>query len=102
MKTPRLSLATKLKVARQDAGLSQKDMGEALRLSDKAISSYEVGRAVPSIDTLKDISKVTHKPMSYFFDERDPEDFDLQIKIKTIEKELLEIKKILSHHSKRS
>lgn len=90
------SLSERLKKARQDSGLSQKDLGSALKLSDKAVSSYEVGRAVPSIETLKDIGRLTHRPVSYFFDEVDPEDLDLQIKIKTIEKELLEIKRILA------
>lgn len=99
MQKNNLPLAERLKKARQDAGLSQKDLGDSLKLSDKAISSYEVGRAVPSIETLKDISRVTHKPVSYFLDDADPDDVDLQIKIKTIEKELLEIKKILEKKS---
>jgi len=90
-----LTFGQKLKRARKEVGLSQKDLGEALKLSDKAISSYEVDRATPSLDTLKEISKLIHKPISYFLDEIDHDDLDLQIKLKIIEKELLEIKKIL-------
>lgn len=56
------SLAKKIKKARKTANLSQKDLGKALKLSDKAISAYEVGRADPSVDVLKKISKITKTP----------------------------------------
>lgn len=92
---PTSPLAERIKQARLEAGLSQKKLGQAIKLSDKAVSSYEVGRAVPSLDTLKEIGKFTHKPVGYFVDDGDHQDLDLQIRIKTIEKELLEIKKIL-------
>lgn len=90
------TLAKKIKRARQASGLSQKELGKVLKLSDKAISSYEVGRAQPSVETLVDLGKVTHKPVSYFFEQIPEEDLDLQLKIKKIEQELLEIKRIVS------
>lgn len=64
-------------------------------MTNKAISSYEVGRASPSIETLREISRITYRPISYFINEGDPDDITLQIKLKTIERELLEIKRIL-------
>lgn len=88
-------LATRFKKARKELGYSQKQMGEALRLSDKAVSAYEVGRATPSLETLKQMGKLTQRPMSYFLDESNQDDVDLQIKIKNIERELLEVKKLL-------
>jgi transcriptional regulator with XRE-family HTH domain len=90
-----LSLGEKIKKARKEIGYSQKQFGEALQLSDKAISAYEVDRAEPTISTLKNISKITHRPASYFLEDSNTEDLDLQIKIKTIERELLEIKNLL-------
>lgn len=95
MSNSKSPLAQRLKQARKSLGYSQREMGEALQLSDKAVSAYEVGRAVPSIETLKHISKLTHRPVSYFLDEGDQVDIDLQIKIKDIERELLEVKKLL-------
>jgi len=76
-------------------GISQKQLAGHLRVSDKAVSSYEVGRTTPSFATIKKISKIVHKPITYFDEDSDPKDLDLQIKIKIVEKELLEIKKLL-------
>ncbi len=89
------SIGKRVKKARRELGLSQKQLAKALKLSDKTISSYEVGRAVPSFDTICKISKIVHKPIIYFDQGANLDDLDLQIKIKTIEKELLEIKKLL-------
>lgn len=84
-----------IRQARKDLRLSQKDFAKVLRVSDKAVSSYEVGRATPKFETLQKISNILNKPISYFSSKSTTEDIDLQIKIKTIERELLEIKKIL-------
>jgi transcriptional regulator with XRE-family HTH domain len=87
-------LAERIKKARKEAGLTQQEMSKALQVSDKAISAYEVGRATPNVHTLKDISRVTHKPIRYFIDEENDE-IVLQMKIQSIEKELDEIKQLL-------
>jgi transcriptional regulator with XRE-family HTH domain len=95
------TLADRIKQARQDRGWSQKDLGQALQLSDKAVSSYEVGRAEPTISTLKDISRVTLKPLAYFLDESDPTDLELQSKLQRIEAEILAVKQLLKQKSSR-
>jgi hypothetical protein len=43
---------------------------------------------------MKKISKSLHKPITYFDDDA-PEDLDLQLRLNTNERELLEIKKLL-------
>lgn len=93
-------IANKLRQARVEAALSQKDLASALQLSDRTISAYEKGRAMPPLDTLQAISDLTHKPVNYFLDEdiETQEDLDLQMKIKKIELELLSIKKALKEH----
>ena len=91
----RLNVGGRIKKARKELGISQKQLAGSLRLSDKAISSYEVGRTTPSFETIKKISKIVHKPITYFDEDSNLNDLDLQIKIKTVEKELLEIKKLL-------
>lgn len=88
-------LGEKLKQARKEAGYSQKELASVLKLSDKAVSSYEVGRAEPNLETLQAISQVTYKPVSYFLEDNHDEDLDLQIRLKRIEQELLAIKKAL-------
>jgi len=93
-------IAKKLRQARVEAALSQKDLANSLKLSDRTISAYEKGRAIPPLDTLQSISNLTHKSINYFLDEEidDGEDLDLQVKLKKIEIELLQIKKALKEH----
>lgn len=90
----------KLRQARVEAALSQKELADALKLSDRTISAYEKGRAMPPLDTLQSISNLTHKSINYFLDEdiETQEDLDMQVKIKKIEIELLNIKKALKEH----
>lgn len=94
-------IAKKLKQARVEAALSQKDLASSLKLSDRTISAYEKGRAMPPLDTLQSISNLTHKSINYFLDEEidEQEDLDLQVKLKKIEIELLQIKKALKEHN---
>lgn len=91
----RLSISQKIRYARTEAGLSQKDLAAQLQLSDKAISSYEVGRAQPGIEVLRDIGQATGRPVTYFIDDEGVEEIDFAVKIKNIEKELLELKQAL-------
>jgi repressor LexA len=93
-------LAQKIKQARVEAALSQKDLATSLKLSDRSISAYEQGRALPPLDTLRSISELTHKSINYFLDDdiAAQENLDLQVKIKKIELELLQIKKALREH----
>lgn len=91
-----LNFSKKIKQARRELAYSQKKMGRLLKLSDRTISAYEVGRALPSLEMLLKIAAVTHRPVSYFFEEKPIEDFKLKDKIQTIEKELALIKKILN------
>lgn len=88
-------IAKKLKQARLASGYSQKDLGKALRLSDKTISAYEQGRALPPLDTLQQISHLTNRPVSFFMEEGDDKELALQVKMKQIELELLHIRQIL-------
>jgi transcriptional regulator with XRE-family HTH domain len=90
-----LSLADKIRYARTEAGLSQKELGTKIRLSDKAVSSYEVGRAQPSVEILRDISAATRRPITYFIDEEHSEEIDLAVRLQSIELELAEIKQAL-------
>lgn len=89
------SLGDRLKKAREEAQLSQKQLARKVQLSDKAISSYEVNRAEPSFDMLKKIGKAVHKPVQYFLNEEISVEHDLQTKLEKIEQELAEVKKLL-------
>lgn len=90
-----LNIGSKIKTARKEAGLSQKQLASLVGVSDKAVSAYEVGRAQPPVGILREISNVTYKPVSYFVDLVETENVTVADRISKIEHELLEVKKIL-------
>lgn len=52
------SLYKNLKKARITKGISQKDLAKKLNLSDRAISAYETGRAIPPSSTLAKMAEI--------------------------------------------
>lgn len=90
-----MTLGQKLKKARKYAGLSQKQLGDKLQLSDKTISAYEVNRAEPSLDILQSIAEVTSTPIHYFFNKKVQEDAELKVVFERIERQLADVKKLL-------
>jgi transcriptional regulator with XRE-family HTH domain len=93
-------VAKKIKKARKEAGFSQKELARKLKVSDKTVSAYEIGKITPNFTKMRQISKITHKSISYFDPGSGGQPIDLQLKIKIIEKELAAIKKILSSRGK--
>lgn len=93
--TKPLTLQQKLRVARRQMGMSQKELGKALNVTDKAISSYEVGRANPSIETLRLLSALSDKPVTYFIEENQTESMEINMRLNVIEKELTAIRQLL-------
>jgi transcriptional regulator with XRE-family HTH domain len=60
-----------IKLARHEAGMSQRDLAEAAGTSQAAISAYESGRRSPSVDTLCRIVAATGKEVRMRLDEPD-------------------------------
>lgn len=87
-------LGNKIKQARIAIGMSQKDLARYLGVTDKSVSSYEVGRIKPPVKITKRLSVLTQKPLSYF-DTSSLSKEDLLAKLKAIEVEIGEIKKLL-------
>ncbi|HZE87249.1 MAG TPA: helix-turn-helix transcriptional regulator [Methylomirabilota bacterium] len=93
-------LAHRIREARKNAHLSQEELGKYIGVSDKSVSAYEQGRSTPPINKLKKIAQSTNHPLGYFTQD-DNEDALLASKLASIERELLEVKRLLSE-SKRS
>lgn len=89
-----LSLAKRIAQARLQAKMSQQELGEAIGLSDKAISAYEHNRAIPPLEKLKQIAQTTKRSLQYFTHEMEHAS-TLEEKIASIEQELKEIKAML-------
>ena len=74
-----MKLAEKLVLQRKQKGLSQVQLAETIHVTRQAVSRWEVGDAVPSMDTLKRISELYALPMEYFLndDTEEPEKPDI-------------------------
>ena len=96
-KDDRTDLASRIRKAREDAHISQRELGGSIGVSDKSISSYEKGRSIPPIKKLKNIAKKTNKPLSYFTEE---ETININIisKLNIVEKELQEIGELIKKY----
>src|SRR4030042_3569489 len=94
------NIGHKIKEAREELRLSQKDLGMSLGLSDKAISAYEASRTVPPLETLVRIADELNKPIDYFI-KSNSGDYKLETRLAAMEdvvKHLLkEINKIQEH-----
>ena len=55
----------RLKLLREESGLTQKKLGEQLNYGSSAIANYESGRNQPSIPDLKKIANCFHVSMDY-------------------------------------
>ena len=69
-------LGTKLKIARENIGLTQHGLGKAVDLSSEYISLLESGKRRPSLETLTKLCDFLKKDISYFFKEKE-EVFDI-------------------------
>ncbi len=60
------SISRKIKLLRIEKGMSQKQLGDFLGISDRAVSKWENGLSKPSIDNLFELSKIFQVPVDYF------------------------------------
>jgi transcriptional regulator with XRE-family HTH domain len=62
-------LGLKIRAARNDAKMSQEDLGTALGVSFQQVQKYEKGTNRVASSRLVEIAKHLQKPLSYFLDE---------------------------------
>ena len=65
-------IGAKLRQAREEAKLNQKQLAERLGKSQKTISNYETGEHGIDIEELPDFARELGKPIGYFFSEENP------------------------------
>ncbi|MHC4115283.1 MAG: helix-turn-helix domain-containing protein [Planctomycetota bacterium] len=67
-----MSLAKRLKSARLNVGLKQKQVSEQCGIDDSSLSSFENGHSEPRLSQLGKLAEVYHLPLSYFFVDSEP------------------------------
>lgn len=65
----KIQIGIKVKAARQEKGLTQEQLAEAIGKAVETVSNIERGFALTGIGTLQQISKITGKRMAYFFED---------------------------------
>jgi transcriptional regulator with XRE-family HTH domain len=88
-------LGRRIKQAREEARLSQLQVGVSIGVSDKTISGYESGRISPPIDKLLNLADLFKKPISYFLGS-DPKDYKVASRLRAVEISLREIRNQLN------
>ncbi|MDQ6985022.1 MAG: helix-turn-helix transcriptional regulator [Candidatus Dojkabacteria bacterium] len=87
-------LGIRIKMARDEARMSQLKVGVSLGVSDKTISGYEAGRIAPPIDKLIQLADLFKKPITFFLGS-DPRDYKVSSRLRAVEVALREIRKQL-------
>ena len=90
-------LGTKLRREREDIGLTQEALAKAVGLSSEFISLLELGKRMPSLDTLTTLANYFKKDASYFLKEKE-EAFNVLLQEESLDKkargELRKFKKL--------
>lgn len=68
-----LSMGMKIRLARIEMKMSQKEFAKRLGFSQDPVSQYEIDKRYPSLKTLEKISKLTGKSLSYFITDHEAE-----------------------------
>lgn len=89
-----LELGKRIKVAREEARMSQLQVGVSLGVTDKTISGYESGRIAPPIDKLLQLADLFKKPITYFLGS-DPREYKVSSRLRAVEVALRDIRKQL-------
>lgn len=69
----KIQIGIKVKAARQEKGLTQEQLAEAIGKAVETVSNIERGFALTGIETLQQISRVVGKPMTFFFEDVEDE-----------------------------
>jgi transcriptional regulator with XRE-family HTH domain len=79
------TFGARLRKAREDYGLTQEDLAKAVGLSSRFISNLEIGKRLPSFESLHTLSKYLKKDVSYFLSKKEKA-FDLLLKDRGLKK----------------
>lgn len=67
-----MNLSAKLKSARSNIGLTQRQVSQRSGIDDSSLSAFEIGNTEPRLGQLAKLAEVYRVPVSYFFEETEP------------------------------
>lgn len=74
-----MTLGKNLSALRKAKGLTQQELAQQINYSDKSLSKWELGYALPSVDVLLDIANFYGVSLDYLTQEHLPEDVKEQV-----------------------
>ena len=63
-----MTFGEKLRQARKAAGMTQKELAQAVELKHNAVSNWEKGISSPDPDTIRRLCSILRMPPNFFFD----------------------------------
>ena len=63
-----MTFGEKLRQARKAAGMTQKELAQAVELKHNAVSNWEKGISSPAPDTIRRLCEILRMPPNFFFD----------------------------------
>ncbi len=94
-----INIGEKIKKLRIENNMSQYGLGNKLFVSDKTISSWETNRTLPTIDLIVKICDIFNVSLYNFIEEKNNNDIEMEVKIKTSDLENNRIKNLIKKHS---
>ncbi|MDF2379327.1 MAG: PAS domain S-box protein [Candidatus Gracilibacteria bacterium] len=88
-------IGAKIRSARQNMSLTQKQLGEKLGKSGAAIAYLEQGKRRISPDVLAQVAGITGKPMSFFYEEKENTEDQLEGQLQNLNDQMKSIKELL-------
>lgn len=89
-------IGKRVKKARAESSLSQKELGRRVKYSVATISQLESGLFRVSIESLAKIAQALNKPLVYFIPQKDEKKYTIPSRLFSLEKQLISIKKTLA------
>ena len=68
-----MTFGEKLRQARKAAGMTQKDLAEAVALKHNAVSNWEKGISSPGPEMIRKLCNILRMPPNFFFDTQEEE-----------------------------
>lgn len=78
------AFSRKLRNLRQYYGLSQKDIANCLHVDRSTYASYEIGRSMPSLESIKIVAEFLHVSSDFLLDIHSEQDEAVQDKMNRI------------------
>lgn len=69
-------IGKKIQQAREERGLTQKELARRLGCTQAALSNYELGKRKLGLDLLNEIAEMLSKPLDYFMQSADQDKED--------------------------